>query len=173
MSDASESKIVAPARTSPGLTHLYMTVSLPSNSRSELEMPTLSELAMFGRRHSRRGQHSRHYQLHIPVRNNGASVNQQNFRVHSRSVEQTVITNQHYTNNHTMHLSARRRQVQRVEIDIHGLSDSNTEESSPNVSPGASPPSLERTAVAPSSSPSSPPYVVDEMNGMNRMNGYH
>ena len=152
---------------------MYMTVSLPSNSRSELELPTLSEFAMFGRRHSRRGEHSRHYQLHIPVRNNGSSVNQQNFRVHSRSVEQSVITNQHYTNNHSMHLSSRRRQVQRVEIDVRGLSDSNSEESSPR-SAGASPPPLERAVAVPvvPSSPYSPPYVASN-EGINGMNGYH
>ena len=172
MSNVSENNVSSSSSSSPSLTHVYMTVSLPSNSGSVLEQPTLNELARFSRRHSRRGQPSRNYQLHIPVRNNGSSVNQQNFRVHTRSVQQTVVSNQHYTNNHTMHFSARRRQVQRVEIDVRGLSASNSENSSPNQSLGASPPPLEHPLSAPSS-PTSPAYPQQNNGLMNGMNGFH
>ena len=92
------------------LTHVYMTMSLPANTRSIIQQPVLSELETYRRRHSRRGQNRRHYQLHIPVQNNGSSVNQQNFRVMSRSVEQVVTTNQHRTNSPHMHIAGRRRQ---------------------------------------------------------------
>ena len=129
-------------QSAPNLTHVYMTLSLPRNTRSVLQQPVLSQLETYRPRHSRRGERGRHYQLHIPVVNSGSSINQQHFRVHSRSVEQVVTSNQHYTNNSLMNISGRRRRVQRIEIDVAGLSATESDEGSPHRSPSRSPPSL-------------------------------